>query len=87
VAQTGPYISIVVETYHQPPMSGYRGGIRVRPVAGQDFPVTMNVECPRAFRKEHPVGTRFRMDVRLTDRDGRGEFLMADFKQRYDVVR
>ena len=78
--------SIIVETCYQPPMSGYPGGVRVRPIPGEQFPSRMNVECPRPFRKRHPLGTRFRMSVRLTDRDGRGQFLMADFRRDYQVV-
>jgi hypothetical protein len=86
MSQDGPFFSIVVETYYQPPKSGYRGGIRVRPVAGERFPAEMNVECSKKERERHPIGTRLRIRVKVTDRDGSNEFLMADTRSNYEVV-
>ena len=77
---------IVVETYYQPPKSGYKGGIRCRPVPGEMFPPEMNVECSRKEREKHPRGTRLRMRVRLTSREGGTPFLMAESRSAYEVV-
>jgi hypothetical protein len=52
------YQHVVVETYctgDRPP------AIRVRPIHGQSFPITMNVECSKTMRKAYPVGTLFRI--------------------------
>jgi hypothetical protein len=86
MAQPGPYFDVVVETYLAPPTSGHRGGIRVRPIAGQQFPRTMNVECSKAVREAHPVGSRFRLRVKLTDREGGGEFLWSHHSWPFVLV-
>lgn len=68
-----PYIEIAVETY----LDHRTKKIRVRPVAGEMYPQTMAVECARSVRYQHPVGTRFRISAKLTDRDGGGQFLYS----------
>lgn len=40
---------------------------------GEDFPI----ECSKTLTGAHPVSTRFRMDVKLTDREKGGEFLYS----------
>jgi len=86
MAQDGAHYWIVAEIYYQPPMSGYRGGRRVRPVHGERFPTDMNVECSKAIREKYALGTRLRMRVKLTDKEGGREFLMADRMSNYPLV-
>jgi hypothetical protein len=69
-----PYIRIVVETYIESG-SGLHGDIHVRPIAGQRVPPTLRVRFPKRLRREHPVGTRFLVYAKLTDREGGGEFV------------
>lgn len=79
------YRLVVVETY-----SGHKHGkkshIHVRPVAGQDLDTNMDVECRRDMRKEYPVGTRFRIKAKLTDRDGGKPFLWSHHSWAYEVL-
>ena len=78
------YTTIIAESYH------FLGGgspesIRVRPLAGQEFSVDLNIECSRAVRYKHPVGTLFKLSVKLTNRDG-GEFLYSSYQWPMSVV-
>ncbi len=79
------YTQIVVETY-----SGRKPGksslIHARPVAGQIYPPSMDVECSRPMRKNHPVGTKFRIYVKETDREGGKPFLYTYYRWSYEVV-
>lgn len=71
------YVFVEVETYYASG-SGLHGSIHVRPVAGEVFPQTMRVECSRSLRTE--AGKRFRMRVKLTDREGEGAYLYSSFR-------
>jgi hypothetical protein len=50
-----PYVNVVVETYYAHDTDSRRS-IRVRPIPGQPFPQTMNVECSRSMRRQYSVG-------------------------------
>ncbi len=79
------YTQIIVETY-----SGRKPGksslIHARPIADQVYPTNMDVECSRPMRKEHPVGTKFRIYVKETAREGGKPFLYTHYKWPYEVV-
>jgi hypothetical protein len=80
-----PYRQVIIETY-QGPDRGHHGGIRARPVAGEYYPRSMNVECSKGMRKQHPVGTRFRVYVKETSREGSPPFLYTHFSWPYEIV-
>jgi hypothetical protein len=81
-----PYRQIVIETYEGPPR-GSHGSVRARPVEGQFFPPTMNVECSRDMRKRFPVGTRFRVFAKEVEpAGGDSPFLYSHFSWPYEVV-
>nr|WP_321455033.1 hypothetical protein [uncultured Cohaesibacter sp.] len=48
------YQQIVVETYAAT-KSGKSSSLHVRPVKGEAYPTTMDVECSRSMRKSFPV--------------------------------
>jgi len=60
--------------------------IRVRPVAGQGLPVTMRVECSSSMRRSHPIGTKFLIMGKITDKEGGSPFIYSSFKWKYRVV-
>ena len=80
------YRWIIVETY-----SGSKTGksslIHVRPIAGQDLDTNMDVECRRDMRKAYPVGTRFRIKAKVTDREGGKPFLWSHHSWDYEVIK
>jgi len=55
------------------------GKPRIRPVSGQAFATDMQVQCSRRLldTERYPVGTRFLLSVRITDRQGGAPFLYA----------
>ncbi|PHQ80235.1 MAG: hypothetical protein COB66_05260 [Coxiella sp. (in: Bacteria)] len=79
------YEQIIIETYHEV-KSGKSSHIHARPVEGQGYPVSLDVECSRAMRNNHPVGTRFKVRVKLTDRKGGGEYLYTSWQWDYEVI-
>jgi hypothetical protein len=66
------YREVAVESYVD-----RRGGVAIRPMAGQAFAPTMKVQCARALREAYPVGTRFLLNAKMTDRQGGPHFLYA----------
>ena len=73
-----PYRQIVIETYAGP-ARGAHGSVRARPISGQFYSVTMNVECSRDMRKRHPVGTRFRVYAKEVTKEDGTPFLYTHF--------
>ncbi len=80
-----PYRQIIVETYNGPPR-GAHGSVRARPIEGQFYPTTMNVECSRDMRKRHPVGTRFRIHAKEVTKEDGTPFLYTHFSWPCVVV-
>jgi hypothetical protein len=71
-----PYIQIVVEN----------GDIHVRPIAGQGIPQRLRVRFPKSLRSAYPIGTRFRVYAKLTDREGGGEFVHTNHAWDVEVL-
>jgi len=72
-----PYRQVVVESYRARVTSGLHGDIHIRPIAGQGLPTGLQVECSKKLSRDYPVGTRFRIQAKLTDREGGGEYLYS----------
>lgn len=81
-----PYVYVEVESYNPASTSGLHGKVHVRPCAGQGYPQTMHVECSKKLTSHYPVGTRFRIRAKLTDREGGGEYLYSYFGWKYEVL-
>jgi hypothetical protein len=80
-----PYRTVVVESYYESG-SGLHSDVHVRPVASEGLPPGIRVECSRVLTRDFPVGTRFRIKAKLTDKEGGGEFLYSYFGWRFDVL-
>lgn len=86
MAKSNDYTDIIVETYQTGIMSLGYNGVVVRPIAGQAFPTNLKVECSREINRDFPVGTRFRLKVKLTDKQGSAPFLYSSYKWPFKVV-
>ena len=78
-------MDIIVETFlnaGEPSAASYR----VRPVPGQAFPVSMRVQCSKAMRHAHPLGTKFKISVNVIQREQGGNFLREVGKSLWEVV-
>ena len=83
-----PYVYVIVESYYPASTSGLHGPVHVRPIEGQLFPSHLHVECSKELvdPNRYPVGTRFKIRAKLTDRLGAGEFLYSYFGWHYEVL-
>jgi len=81
----GAFFSIVVESYRSS-RAGPHGYLHVRPVKGQRFPETLHVECSKKLVVDYPIGTKFRIKAKLTDRLAEGEFLYSYYGWPFEVI-
>ena len=88
MAQESEYHTIIVESFYPKDTSGRHGLVHVRPAKHQIFPQSLFVECSRDLVNTtlHPVGTKFRIKVKLTDREGGTNFLYNSYRWPYYVV-
>ena len=87
MAQNNPYEMVLVESFIPDNPSGKHGKIHIRPVAGQKYPETLQVECSKKLSSDYPVGTKFLLQAKLTDREGSGEYLYSYFRWKYEVIK
>ena len=64
------YDWVEVESYLPAKTGGLHGKVHIRPLPGQRHPPELHVECSRRLKRDYPVGTRFRIWAKLTDREG-----------------
>lgn len=87
MAQNNPYEIVEVESYVPEDTSGLHGKVHIRPVEGGHYPPSIHVECSKSLSKNYPVGTRFKIKAKLTDREGGGEYLYSHYSWNYEVVQ
>jgi hypothetical protein len=76
----------LVESFIPESSSGLHGKVHIRPCADQVYPADMHVECAKELSKGFPVATRFKIRAKLTDREGKGDFLYSYFGWPYEVL-
>lgn len=83
-----PYQYVIVESYEPASTAGLHGSVHIRPIDGQCFPTHLRVECSLDLvdTARYPVGTRFKIRAKLTDRLGGGEFLYSYFGWPPEVI-
>lgn len=86
MAQSNSYEMVLVESFIPENSSGTHGLVHIRPVSGGKYPPTLHVQCSKKLSKDYPVGTKFMLQAKLTDREGGGEFLYSSYRWKYDVV-
>jgi hypothetical protein len=74
------YRQILVESYRPASTSGLHGAIHIRPLPGQGLALNLQVECSKKLSRDYPVGTRFSIRAKLTDREGMGAYLYSYFR-------
>jgi len=89
MAKAGDYEWVEVESYLPLSTDGLHGKVHVRPTPGGKFSPDLHVECSKKLSdtKVNPVGTIFRLQAKLTDREGGGEYLYSSWQWKYEVVR
>ena len=86
MAQDNPYYYVIVESYIPKDTSGLHGKVHIRPAEGGRFSQSLHVECSKALSENYPVGTKFKIKAKLTDREDGGEYLYSHYKWKYEVI-
>lgn len=87
MAQDNVYEMVLVESFIPKNPSGNHGKVHIRPVAGGKYSPALHVECSKKLSSDYPVGTRFMLQAKLTDREGSGEYLYSSYRWKYEVVK
>ena len=77
-----PYRYVIVESYRERG-SGLHGDVHIRPIVSEGLPLGIRVECAKSLSRDYPVGTKFRIKAKLTDREDGGEFLYSYFGWKF----
>jgi len=83
------YTYIIVESFIPKVKTGHHGEVHARPIEGQgEFLTTMFVSCNPGIEdsKMHPVGTKFRIQAKVTSRNGGTPYVYSHHKWEYSVV-
>ena len=72
---TEPYVVLWVETYEPASTAGRHGAVHVRPTVDSGYPTSLQVRCSKSFSRDYPIGTRFQIRAKLTDKEGGTDFL------------
>ncbi|WP_432720090.1 hypothetical protein R0381_003444 [Jeongeupia wiesaeckerbachi] len=81
-----PYQTVIVESYIPSKTTGLHGIVHIRPVNGQGFPENLHVQCSKTLSRDYPVGTKFKINAKLTDRKDGGEFLYSSYRWKFEVL-
>ena len=79
MAKSSAYRHVIVESFIPRDPSGRHGLVHIRPIPGQVFSPKLFVECSKRLvdTEKYPVGTKFKLSAKLTDRQGGTAFLYA----------
>jgi hypothetical protein len=81
------YEFIIVESFRPIITVGLRGEIHIRPIENQEpFLFTMMVECSKDLVNDYPLGTKFRIKGKITQREGGTKFIYSHYKWPYEVL-
>lgn len=78
------YRYFIIETYENRGEPSSKK-VRARPLPGQGVSPNLKVECSTAMREAYPPGTLFKVDCKVTDRQGT-PFLYRYSAWPYEVV-
>jgi len=86
MAKITPYEEVIVESYIPDNTSGKHGKVHIRPVAGGKYSQLLQVQCSKSLSRDFPVGTKFLLQAKLTDREDGGEYLYSSYRWKYEVI-
>lgn len=84
--KTSDYDYIIVESFIPTDMTGRHGLVHIRPISGQEpFMTSLFVECSKELSNDYPVGTKFRIRAKITEREGT-PFIFSSYAWAYEVI-
>jgi hypothetical protein len=82
------YEYIIVESFNPSDTSGRHGPTHVRPITDQGkFKTDMFVECSKVLVKDYPLGTKFRIKAKITNREGGTPYIYSRYSWNYEVIK
>ena len=78
------YRKIVIETYRGA-KEGSTGAPPARPLPGQGLDTDLKVECSGEMRRNHPIGTKFLIEAKLTEAYGTS-FLYSSYRWSWKIL-
>jgi len=82
------YKEIKVESYLPKDTSGRHGKVHIRPLPRQEpFLPTMFVACSKDLSYDFPVGTKFLIKGKITQRKDGTPFIYSNYKWDYVVLK
>jgi hypothetical protein len=90
MAQDTEYQEVVVESFSlvSSDRSGHHGEVHIRPLPGQKCGTHLFVECSKRLMDPSicPVGAKFKIRAKLTDRQGGTKFLYSYHGWKVEVL-
>lgn len=88
MAIDGEYHEVIVESFCPEDHSGRHGHIHIRPLSGQRFATHLFVEYSKSLMDPavYPVGTKFKIRAKLTDRQGGTKFLYSHYSWKVEAL-
>lgn len=81
------YEPIVVESFRPVSTAGRHGEIHIRPIPGQgEFSPDLNVRCSKELSENYPVGTKFKIWAKVTDKEGGELFIHSQYTWPFEVL-
>ena len=77
-----PYIHIVAESYRDK----VSGRVHIRPAPNQPFAQSLRIKGCRDC-SSYPLGTKFRLKVKLTDVEGREDYLYTSWQWPFEILQ
>lgn len=82
------YDFIIVESFISTDTTGRHGLIHIRPVPGQEpFMTDMFVECSKELTNFYPLGTKFRIKAKITNKEGGTPYIYSHYTWSYIVLK
>lgn len=78
------YQDYIIETYENKGEPSSKN-IRAHPLPGQGVSISLNVECSAPMREKHAPHTLFKVNCKVTNREG-SPFLYRHYSWSYQVI-
>ena len=81
------YSEIIVESYCPKSRTGLRGEVHIRPLPGQyPFDSELHVACSKKLPYDYPLGTKFKIRAKLTQREDGAFYIYSNFNWPFEVI-
>lgn len=81
------YSYIIVESYRPKVNRGFHGEIHIKPIAGQEpYTEAMHVRCSKSLSEDYPVGTKFKIKAKITNKEGGTPFAHSHYSWQFEVL-